>query len=64
MTASRRGRAAAIREPVDLLQHQLLHEENFDVRRCYQALGCALVRNRVLEGFTTVLLRKGDSEDR
>ena len=24
------GRAAAIREPADLLQHQLLHEENFD----------------------------------
>jgi ribosomal protein L11 methyltransferase len=40
-----------------LLLSGILHEDNFPVRRRYQELGCTLLRNRMLEGFTTVLLR-------
>ena len=41
-----------------LLLSGILHEDNFQVRRRYQELGCTPIRNRMLEGFTTVLLRK------
>ena len=40
-----------------LLLSGILHEDNFEVRRRYQGLGCSVVRNRMLEEFTTVLLR-------
>ena len=42
-----------------LLLSGILHEDNFDVRKRYQELGCAVLRNRLLEEFTTVLLRRG-----
>ena len=43
-----------------LLLSGILHEDNFEVRRRYQGLGCAVSRNRMLEEFTTVLLRRGE----
>ncbi len=42
-----------------LLLSGILHEDNFDVRRRYQEQGCTVLRNRLLEEFTTVLLRRG-----
>ena len=42
-----------------LLLSGILYQDDFDVRRRYQALGCAVVLNRMLEEFTMVLLRKG-----
>jgi ribosomal protein L11 methyltransferase len=41
-----------------LLLSGILHEDNFEVRRRYQELGCTVLRNRLLEEFTTVLLRR------
>jgi ribosomal protein L11 methyltransferase len=37
----------------------ILHEDNFDVRRRYRELGCTVVVSRMLDEFTTVLLRRG-----
>jgi len=42
-----------------LLLSGILHEDDFEVRKRYQELGCAVLRNRPLEEFTTVLLRRG-----
>lgn len=42
-----------------LLLSGILWEYNFDVRHKYERTGCELVRNRMLEEFSTVLLRKG-----
>jgi ribosomal protein L11 methyltransferase len=42
-----------------LLLSGILHEDDFPVRRRYEALGCSVLRNRALEEFTTVLLRRG-----
>jgi ribosomal protein L11 methyltransferase len=42
-----------------LLLSGILHEDNYDLRKRYQELGCAVLRNRQLEEFTTILLRKG-----
>jgi len=41
-----------------LLLSGILWEYNFDVRRAYERAGCEVVRNRMLEEFSTVLLRK------
>ncbi len=41
-----------------LLLSVILHEYNFDVVSRYERLGCAVVKNRMLEEFTTVLLRR------
>jgi ribosomal protein L11 methyltransferase len=43
-----------------LLLSGILHEDNFEVRRRYRGLGCTVSRNRMLEEFTTVLLRRGE----
>jgi ribosomal protein L11 methyltransferase len=43
-----------------LLLSGILHEDNFEVGRRYQELGCTVLRNRMLEDFTTVLLRRGE----
>lgn len=51
---------ARIRPGGVLLLSGILHEDNFDVRRRYQELGCVVLRNRPLEEFTTVLLRRGE----
>jgi ribosomal protein L11 methyltransferase len=40
-----------------LLLSGILHEDDFEVRKRYQELGCAVLRHRPLEEFTTVLLR-------
>jgi ribosomal protein L11 methyltransferase len=40
-----------------LLLSGILYKDNFDVRRRYQELGCTVRANRMLEEFTTVLLR-------
>ena len=42
-----------------LLLSGMLWEYNFEVRQTYQRLGCTLLENRMLEEFSTVLLRKG-----
>jgi len=39
-----------------LLLSGILYEDDFEVRRCYEQLGCAVVRHRMLEEFTTLLL--------
>jgi len=41
-----------------LLLSGILHEDDFEVRRRYQELGCIVLRSRPLEEFTTVLLRR------
>ena len=39
-----------------LLLSGILYEDDFEVRRCYEQLGCTVVRHRMLEEFTTLLL--------
>lgn len=41
-----------------LLLSGIVHEDNFDVCGRYQELRCTVVNNRMLEAFTTVLLRR------
>ena len=41
-----------------LLLSGILWEYNFDVRQKYQRLGCKLIKNRLLDEFSTVLLMK------
>ena len=43
-----------------LLLSGIVHEDNFEVRRRYRGLGCTLLKNRMLEEFTTVLLRRAE----
>ena len=42
-----------------LLLSGILWEYNFDVRQRFERLGCDVLSNRMLEQFSTVLLRKG-----
>jgi ribosomal protein L11 methyltransferase len=49
---------ARARPGTPLLLSGILYQDDFEVRRRYQALGCAVVLSRMLEEFTTVLLRK------
>ena len=44
-----------------LLLSGILHQDDFDVRKRYQELGCAVLRSRALEEFTTVLLRRAEA---
>jgi len=39
----------------------ILWEYNFEVRQRYERLGCEVLANRMLEQFSTVLLRKAES---
>jgi ribosomal protein L11 methyltransferase len=41
-----------------LLLSGILWEYNFDIRHKYQKLGCKLVKNRLLDQFSTILLQK------
>lgn len=41
-----------------LLLSGILWEYNFDVRQAYEKRGCVVVQNRMLEEFSTVLMRK------
>jgi ribosomal protein L11 methylase PrmA len=41
-----------------LLLSGILHQDDFEVRRRYQELGCTVLRSRALEEFTTLLLRR------
>ncbi|WP_027716189.1 50S ribosomal protein L11 methyltransferase [Desulfuromonas sp. TF] len=50
---TRRARPGAL-----LLLSGILWEYNFEVRQHYERLGCEIIRNRMLEQFSTVLLRK------
>lgn len=43
-----------------LLLSGILWEYNFDVRKRYQQLGCTVIRNRLMEEFSTVLLKKNE----
>ncbi len=42
-----------------LLLSGILWEYNFDVRQKYQNLGCKLIKNLILDEFSTVLMQKG-----
>jgi len=42
-----------------MLLSGILWEYNFDVRRAYERAGCEVIRNCMLEEFSTVLLRRG-----
>lgn len=46
-----------------LLLSGILWEYNFDVRQRFCQLGCDVVSNRLLDEFSTVLLRKAEGED-
>ena len=41
-----------------LLLSGILWEYNFDVRQRYERLGCKVIKNRMLEEFSTILLEK------
>jgi len=41
-----------------LLLSGILWEYNFDVRQAYVRQGCKVIRNRILDEFSTVLMRK------
>lgn len=41
-----------------LLLSGILWEYNFDVRQGYEKRGCEVIRNRILEEFSTILMRK------
>lgn len=41
-----------------ILLSGILWEYNFDVRQCYEKLGCTLIKNRMMDEFSTVLLKK------
>ncbi len=41
-----------------LLLSGILWEYNFDVRTRYEKLGCTIVKNRLLDEFSTILLKK------
>lgn len=41
-----------------LLLSGILWAYNFDVRQCYERLGCTIVKNRMLEEFSSILLQK------
>jgi len=47
-----------------MLLSGILHQDSFDVRSRYQELGCAELRSRALEEYTTVLLRRGGQPPR
>jgi ribosomal protein L11 methyltransferase len=50
--------AARARPGAVLLLSGILWEYNYDVRNYFEKLGCTVVKNRMLEQFSTVLLRK------
>ncbi len=41
-----------------LLLSGILWEYNFDIRKMYQQLGCKLIKNQILDEFSTILLQK------
>ena len=41
-----------------ILLSGILWEYNFDIRQRYQGLGCTVIKNRLMEDFSTVLLSK------
>jgi len=50
--------AAKLRRGGALLLSGILWEYNFDVRKAYERNGCTVVKNRLLEEFSTVLLTR------
>ena len=52
------GLVARAKPGARLLLSGILWEYNFDVRQCYGRLGCRVIKNRMLEEFSTVLLEK------
>ncbi len=51
---------ARARPGAALLLSGILYQDDFEVRRRYEALGCSVVLKRMLEEFTTLLLRKAE----
>jgi ribosomal protein L11 methyltransferase len=49
---------ARARPGAKLLLSGILWEYNFDVRRKYQKLGCKLIKNQLLEDFSTIYMEK------
>lgn len=52
------GLVARAKPGARLLLSGILWEDNFDVRSTYRRFGCELVKNRLLEQFSTLLLIK------
>jgi len=46
------------RPQTQILLSGILYEYNFDIRQKYQKLGCNIIRNHMLDEFSTVLLNK------
>ena len=53
---------AKVRPGGTLLLSGILWEYNFDIRKKYENAGCEVLKNRLLEDFSTVLLQKRDAE--
>lgn len=49
---------AKVRDGGTLLLSGILWEYNFDVRKKYEKAGCTVIQNRLLDDFSTVLLKK------
>ena len=49
---------AKVRTEGTLLLSGILWEYNFDIRKKYEKAGCTVIKNRLLNDFSTVLLRK------
>jgi len=47
-----------LRQGGTLLLSGILWEYNFDVRQAYQRQGCEVIKNRILDEFSTVLMKK------
>lgn len=50
--------SSKLKQQGTLLLSGILWEYNFDVRRAYEKQGCQVVKNRMLEEFSTLLMRK------
>ncbi len=50
---------AKLRPRSTLILSGILWEDNYDVRRAYQDLGCQVIRNRFMEDYSSVLMKKG-----
>lgn len=52
------GLVQAVKPGGQMLLSGMLWEYNFDVRKTYKKLGCEVICNRMLEEFSTVLLKR------
>ena len=50
--------SSKLKQQGTLLLSGILWEYNFDVRQAYEKQGCQVVKNRMLEEFSTLMMRK------